>query len=113
VNISALAGFLAWLGIAISHYRFRRAYLAQGRKLSDLPYVSKYFPFAPVFALGLCLAIILAQEFAVPTQNFNWGTFIGTYIGIPVFIALYLGYKFYKKTKLVPLEKCDFTHDGK
>lgn len=113
INISALAGFLAWLGIAISHFRFRRAYLAQGNKLSDLPYLSKYFPFAPIFALVLCLAIILAQEFSVPSQNFNWGTFIGTYIGIPVFIALYLGYKFYYKTKLVPLEKCDFTHNGK
>jgi lysine-specific permease len=110
VNISALAGFIAWLGIAISHYRFRRAYVAQGKSLSDLPYLSKYFPFAPIFALVLCLAIILAQEFTTPSTHFNWGTFIGTYIGIPVFIALYLGYKFYHKTKLVPLEKCDFEH---
>jgi lysine-specific permease len=113
VNISALAGFIAWLGIAISHYRFRRAYVAQGKPLSDLPYLSKYFPFAPVFALFLCLGIILAQEFAVPTSNFNWGTFIGTYVGIPAFIALYLGYKFYYKTKLVPLMECDFEHKRK
>lgn len=113
VNISALAGFIAWLGIAISHYRFRRAYVAQNKPLSDLPYLSKYFPFAPIFALVLCFGIILAQEFTTSSAHFNWGTFIGTYIGIPVFITLYLGYKFYHKTKLVPLTQCDFEHKRK
>ena len=53
VNLSSLAGFIAWFGIAMSHYRFRRAYLAQGKDLKDLPYKSKYFPFAPIFALIL------------------------------------------------------------
>lgn len=108
VSISALAGFIAWLGIAISHYRFRRAYLAQGKSLDDLPYVSKYFPFAPIFAFILCISIILAQEFSRPSHNL--GTVIGTYIGIPIFIALFVGYKWYYKTKLVPLKDCDFEH---
>ena len=31
VNISSLAGFIAWFTIALSHYRFRRAYVKQGR----------------------------------------------------------------------------------
>lgn len=109
INVSSLAGFIAWLGIAISHYRFRRSYIAQGRDLKDLPYKSKYFPFAPIFALVLCVGIIICQQFAAPTeQGFNWGSFIGTYVGIPIFIALYLGYKFYKKSKLVPLKECNF-----
>ena len=30
LNISSLTGFIAWFGIALCHYRFRRAYLAQG-----------------------------------------------------------------------------------
>ncbi len=38
VNISGLCGFIAWVGIAVSHYRFRRAFIAQGRDLSELPY---------------------------------------------------------------------------
>ena len=38
-----MTGFIAWLGIAISHYRFRRGYVAQGRNLADLPYVSPFF----------------------------------------------------------------------
>ena len=42
---SGLTGFIAWLGIAISHYRFRRAFAAQGRSLSELG--SKPSPTAP------------------------------------------------------------------
>ncbi|XPE50862.1 hypothetical protein ACNKHL_13295 [Shigella flexneri] len=28
-NTSRMTGFIAWLGIAISHYRFRRGYVLQ------------------------------------------------------------------------------------
>lgn len=37
LNASGMCGFITWLGIAISHYRFRKAYVAQGRDLSALP----------------------------------------------------------------------------
>ncbi|VTO24895.1 Lysine-specific permease [Klebsiella variicola] len=30
LNTSGMTGFIAWLGIAISHYRFRRGYVMQG-----------------------------------------------------------------------------------
>jgi len=109
INVSSLSGFIAWVGIAISHYRFRKVYLAQGKKLSDLPYRAKFFPFAPIFALVFCILVVLGQQYAMPAQHpFNWGTFIGTYIGIPVFLVLYFGYKFFKKSQLVPLHECQF-----
>ena len=44
LNASGMSGFIAWLGIAICHYRFRRAYVAQGRDLAKLPYKSKFYP---------------------------------------------------------------------
>ena len=31
LNASGMSGFIAWVGIAISHYRFRKAYIAQGK----------------------------------------------------------------------------------
>lgn len=34
LNTSGMTGFIAWLGIAISHYRFRRGYMLQGRDLN-------------------------------------------------------------------------------
>jgi len=111
VNISSLSGFIAWLGIAISHYRFRKAYLAQGKKLSDLPYRAKLYPFGPVFAFILCLIIILGQEYAMfLSGHFHLLDFLATYIGVLAFLILWFGYKLIKKSKLVPLQDCDFEH---
>ncbi len=101
VNISALAGFVAWLGIAVSHYRFRKAYLLQGHKLKDLPFKAKLYPFGPILAAVLCVAIIIGQVF---TFEWSWLNFFANYIGILAFILLWVGYKVMKKTKLVNLE---------
>ncbi|AJC48644.1 amino acid permease [Allofrancisella guangzhouensis] len=114
VNISSLAGFLAWFSIAISHYRFRRAYIRQGKSLNDLHFVAKFFPWAPLIALALVITIIFGQGiniFVNPSKSWFGVTieFVSTYIGFIVFVVLYLAYKFIKKTKLIKLEDCDLT----
>ena len=111
VNISSLSGFIAWLGIAVSHYRFRRAYLAQGKKLGDLPYRAKLFPFGPIFAFILCSIIIVGQEYGLfLSGQFHLLDFLATYIGVFVFVILWFGYKIINKTQLIPLQHCDFEH---
>ncbi|HEY9577940.1 MAG TPA: amino acid permease, partial [Pseudobacillus sp.] len=109
LNASGMSGFIAWVGIAISHYRFRKAYITQGRDLRDLPYRAKWFPFGPLFALTLCIIVILGQNYsAFMSETIDWNGAVISYIGLPLFIVVWLGYKFTKKTKIVPLEKCDF-----
>jgi lysine-specific permease len=111
LNASGMSGFIAWLGIAICHYRFRRAFIAQGKDLSLLPYKSKWFPFGPLFAFLLCGFVILGQNYsAFLGDNIDWNGVLVSYIGLPLFIILWLGYKFTKKTKVIPLEKCDLTN---
>ncbi|MET3289249.1 UNVERIFIED_CONTAM: lysine-specific permease [Brevibacillus sp. OAP136] len=108
---SSLLGFIAWLVIAASHYRFRKAYVKQGRDLNDLKYRAKWFPFGPIFAFVLCSIIVLGfnyQDFVSGT--IDWGKFIVTYSGGFIFLICYFGYKFVKKTKIVPLEEIDFDH---
>ncbi|WP_044642654.1 amino acid permease [Risungbinella massiliensis] len=113
LSASGLSGFIAWLGIAISHYRFRKAYVAQGRSLSDLPYVSRFYPFGPIFAFVVCLFVILGQDYnSYLGGSIDWQGFLVSYLGIPLFVALWLGYKIVHKTKVVPLEQCDFSKDG-
>ncbi|QQT02727.1 amino acid permease [Peribacillus psychrosaccharolyticus] len=110
LNASGMAGFVTWVGIAIAHYRFRKAYVAQGRDLNDLPYRSKLFPIGPLFALGVCLVVIFGQNYEAFTGgSIDWLGAISAYIGLPLFFVLWLGYKFIKKTKIIPLEECDFT----
>lgn len=109
LNASGMSGFIAWLGIAISHYRFRKAYVAQGRDLNDLPYRSRLFPFGPIFAFILCAIVILGQNYsAFLGGHIDWTSILISYIGLPLFIIVWLSYKFIKKTKIVPLEECDF-----
>lgn len=108
-NISAITAFIIWLGIAIAHYRFRKAYVIQGRDLNDLPYKAKLFPFGPIVATILSIVIIFGANytFLLP-ENFNWFDVITSYGTIPIFIGIYLWYKIKHKTKIIPLKDCDF-----
>ncbi|MEH7108839.1 amino acid permease, partial [Bacillus sp. JJ1764] len=113
LNASGMSGFIAWLGIVISHYRFRRAYIAQGYDLRDLPYRAKWFPFGPLFAIALCTFVILGQNYsAFTSETIDWNGALISYIGLPLFLVVWLSYKFKKKTKLIPLHQCDFRRDG-
>ncbi|MFC9712051.1 amino acid permease [Paenibacillus sp. NPDC056933] len=110
LNASGMCGFITWLGIAISHYRFRRAYVAQGRDLNDLPYRARWFPFGPIFAFVLCIIVIIGQNYQAFTgDQIDWSGALVAYLSVPLFLVLWLGYKFIKKTKVVPLQECDFT----
>ncbi len=108
LNASGMSGFIAWLGIAVCHYRFRKAFIAQGKDLSLLPYKSKFFPFGPLFAFAVCGFVVLGQNYSAFTgDHIDWNGVLVSYIGLPLFLIVWLGYKFTKKTKLIPLEKCD------
>ena len=113
LNASGLSGFIAWVGIAISHYRFRKAYIKQGRDLNDLPYKSPLYPFGSLFALTLCLIVIIGQNYTAFIGTIDWYGIAVSYIGIPLFIIFWLGYKIKHKTKLIPLEECNLDVEKK
>ncbi|MBK5443858.1 amino acid permease [Peribacillus sp. TH16] len=109
LNASGMAGFVTWVGIAIAHYRFRKAYVAQGLDLNALPYLAKGFPTGPIFALVLCIFIIIGQGYqAFSSSGIDWNSMFVSYIGLILFFALWFGYKIKYKTKIIPLEECDF-----
>lgn len=102
LNLSGMTGFIAWLGIAISHYRFRKGYEAQGLDLAALPYRAAGFPFGPIFAFVLCLIITLGQNYQAFTQDrIDWGGVVATYIGLPLFLLIWLGYRLVKGSRIV------------
>lgn len=113
LSASGLTGFIAWVGIAISHYRFRKAFIKQGHDLSELKYKAKFFPFGPILALVLCILVIVGQDYAAFLKpeftNPAWWQKIGiSYIGLPIFLVFWLSFKFTNKTKVIPLEDCKF-----
>ncbi|KAI9323478.1 amino acid permease/ SLC12A domain-containing protein [Dichotomocladium elegans] len=107
MSITAVSGFISWWGIAFVHLRFRRAYIAQGRRLEDLPYRAFAYPYSGIFACVLTVLIILGQGYSafIPWDAI---TFVTLYIGIvPVFIC-YFGHKIVRRTKVTPLLEVDF-----
>lgn len=114
LNAAGMTAYLIWLGIAVSHYRFRKGYVAQGRDLSKLPYQSGFFPYGPVFTIGLILLITLGQYFGQAVDGqFNWGDFIATYIGLVIYVMIWFGYQFATKTRMVRYEEMQFPDDIK
>mgnify|MGYP000051762781 FL=1 len=112
LNTSGMTGFIAWLGIAICHYRFRKAYVAQGRSLAALPYRAMLFPLGPLFAFALCLAITLGQNYqAFMADAIDWSSVAATYIGIPLFFIIWFGYRLKNGTRLLAYDEIDLDSD--
>ncbi|NRD80376.1 amino acid permease [Bacillus sp. BRMEA1] len=113
LNASGMSGFIAWLGIAVCHYRFRKAYVAQGKDLNQLPFKAKLFPFGPIFAFVVCAFVVLGQNYTAFTgAHIDWNGALVSYIGLPLFFITWLAYKFIKKTKFIPLDQCDLSIDS-
>lgn len=109
LSLSGMTGFIAWLGIAISHYRFRKGYMYQKRDVSKLPYVASYFPFGPVFAFVLCTIIILGQNYNdYVNGSIDWYNVISTYISIPLFFSIWYAYKWTHKTRIIQYHEMTF-----
>ncbi|NIE68027.1 amino acid permease [Burkholderia sp. Ax-1719] len=108
LNTSGMTGFIAWLGIAVSHYRFRKGFVAQGHSFAQLPYRSKWFPIGPIFAFVVCLIIMLGQDYqAFTSSKIDWASVVATYIGIPLFALMWLGYRIVKRTRFIRYDEME------
>jgi lysine-specific permease len=111
-NASGLTGFLIWLGIAVCHLRFRKAWIAQGRRVEDLKFRSRFYPYGPWIAVVLFLVVILGANIGIfQAPVFSWFDFITSYAILPIFLVLYLGHKYVRKTRVVPMRECRFELD--
>ncbi|AZD92181.1 Lysine-specific permease [Pseudomonas chlororaphis subsp. aureofaciens] len=110
LNTSGMLGFIAWLGIAVSHYRFRRGYVRQGHDLGNLPYVSRFFPFGPIFAFVLCLFVTLGQNYqALLGDSIDWAGLTATYIGLVLFLVIWLAHKVISGSRFVRFDDMSFS----
>ena len=108
INIISIAGFIAWFGISLSHYRYRRAYLKQGYKIDKLTYRSPFFPLGPLCSMVFIVAITIGgQAVAIFQGGVSWAEISATYAGLAFFIVLLVVYKIVKKTRYIKLEEID------
>jgi len=110
LNASGVTGFIIWLCIAVCHYRFRRAYVAQGHDLNDLPYRAGGFPYGPFFAFAVCMVVTLGQNYqAFLAERIDWGGVVSTYVGLPLFFLIWGGYRLVRRSRVVPLQEMRVT----
>jgi lysine-specific permease len=110
LSAAGLAGFISWMWISCCHLRFRKAMRYQGKNLNELKYKAKMFPAGPIFAVAVCIIVIVGQNIGAFTADvIDWRGIILSYIGVPLFIALYFIYKFVKKTKIKTLNEVDLS----
>lgn len=112
VNASGLAGFITWMGVAWSHLKFRRAFLAQGHDLSELPFKAKWYPFGPILALVMCTVVILGQGWDALFGDHDFEALISSYVGLPLFLGLWWGHKELTKAGKVDPATADLTRHG-
>lgn len=90
VQVSSLSGFIAWFGIALSHYRFRKIYLKNGGKLADLKFRAKFYPWGPIVAMIVLLLVIIGQaQSLLISHSISITGFLVTYSSVILFLLLW------------------------
>ncbi len=100
VQISSLCGFIAWYGIAYSHYCFRKNVLPNMGGESILKYKAKFYPYTQIISMIMIAFIILAQCITLNT-NYRMIDILMLYSSVILFFILYLGHKIYAKYKSI------------
>ena len=91
VSASGLATLFSWLGIAISHYKFRKWFISTGHTAAELKFKAPFYPLGPWIAGTLCVIVIIAQFFD-PTARLT------AFTGVPLFFAVW-GWGYYKEKR--------------
>ncbi|KAG9124730.1 hypothetical protein FRC07_010465 [Ceratobasidium sp. 392] len=107
VNLVTFFGATTWMCIVYTHIRFMKALKAQGITRDSLPYKAPFQPWGAWFALSVTAVITFFKGFDTLIKPMNTPNFITSYIGAPIFFFLWLGYKLYYKTSVIPPEQVD------
>lgn len=97
-NISTISGFIAWIVVMITYIRFRKA-LVFNNMLQELPYRTRFQPYATYVILTIVILLTLTNGFQVFVPA-NWAVadFLAAYITLPIFLVLYFGHKIWFRT---------------
>lgn len=96
VNLTNTSGFISWICCGIIYLRFRKACVTQG--VTDLPYRSWMQPWGSWVAIVGFTFLCLINGFNVFwPQNWSASSFLTAYIGIPIFVGIYLGHRVYAR----------------
>ncbi|CDO92726.1 unnamed protein product [Kluyveromyces dobzhanskii CBS 2104] len=118
--ISGLSQLFTWCLICISHVRFRMAMKAQNRSLGELGFKSQVGVWGSYYGILMMILVLIGQFWVALFPIDGDGkpdaeNFFANYLGFPVFLALYFGFKIYKKDwrLFIPSNEVDLISDRK
>ncbi|KAJ5617457.1 hypothetical protein N7537_002571 [Penicillium hordei] len=105
-QLVSAASLVHWINIEVIYLRFFYGCKKQNISRTELPWSGPFQPYAAWISLVSFSIILLTGGFHVFIEG-NWSpqTFVSSYFNIPLIFVLYFGYKFWRKTRLVPLEE--------
>ncbi|GLA00020.1 hypothetical protein AnigIFM60653_007087 [Aspergillus niger] len=108
LNLSTIAGLIAWATLSFCYIRFYSAMKAQGVSRDTLPWQSPFQPYTAWVGFIGSTIITLVAGFPVFLKG-NWSTsdFFASYVGIPIFIVPIILWKVFKRTKFVRSSNID------
>ncbi|KAG6813772.1 hypothetical protein H0H92_007724 [Tricholoma furcatifolium] len=97
-NIVGVSNQIAWLSIGLASWRFRRAWVRQGRSLDELKFRARWtWPWGPAFVVITVLFMIIGTSFSSSSPCVNadvslvqgWSSVIPTFSGVD-FVSYYI-----------------------
>ncbi|CDO51535.1 hypothetical protein DV495_002906 [Geotrichum candidum] len=108
VNLVTASQLINFCVLCTTYLCFQRALKAQGISRDTLPFKSWGQPYTAIFGL-VCPFIMMFLAGYPVFLNWNTPTFLFSYLMIPFNVVVFLGWKFFKKTKIRRPEEVDLT----
>ncbi|KAF5345326.1 hypothetical protein D9758_008481 [Tetrapyrgos nigripes] len=105
-NIVGVSNQIAWFSIGLASWRFRKAWIAQGRSLDELKFRAAWtWPWGPYFVVISVAFLILVQGWASIIPTFTAVDFVSFYVEIPIMIVMYFTWLLIRRP--IPQSKLD------
>lgn len=109
LTLSALAGFVTWLGISYCHLKFRKALKAQNVSLSELPYVAPLGETGSKIALLMCAFVVIGQAYVPLSSGDGLAAILTPYLSIPILAMMWIWHNLATRSQAVDPAKADLS----
>ncbi|OKL59901.1 hypothetical protein UA08_04539 [Talaromyces atroroseus] len=110
VNIATIAALICWIVIEATQLRFFYGLKVQGISRDRLPYKSPFQPYMAWATLVSLVIITLTSGYSVFLHgHWNTSSFLASYIGLPIFFAMWGIAWYFLRSGIIPLRELDFS----
>jgi len=111
LDLVGVSNQIAWVSIGLASYRFRKAWLMQGRKRSEMKFKGAAWTWGwgPPFVVITVSLIIIIQGYSSFIPTFNIPSFVSLYLQLPSMLILFVVWKIVHRIEMPNLENVDLS----